>query len=38
MEKVSLDTNCTTMADAFSFAVEHGADPHKNILFKWIEQ
>ena len=38
MERISLDSGCTTLAEAFSFAVENGADPNKNILYKWIEQ
>ena len=38
MERISLDSGCTTLTEAFSFAVENGADPNKNILYKWIEQ
>ena len=38
MERISLDSGCTTLAEAFSFAVNNGADPNKNILYKWIEQ
>lgn len=38
MERVSLDTGYSTIAEAYFYAVEHGADPYKNILFKWIEQ
>ena len=38
MDRISLDSGCTTLAEAFSFAVENGADPNKNILYKWIEQ
>ena len=38
MERISLDSGCTTLAEAFSFAVENGADPDRNILYKWIEQ
>ena len=38
MERISLDSGCTTLAEAFSFAVNNGADSNKNILYKWIEQ
>ena len=38
MERISLDSGCATLAEAFSFAVDNGADPNKNILYKWIEQ
>ena len=38
MERISLDSGCITLAEAFSFAVENGVDPNKNILYKWIEQ
>ena len=38
MERISLDSGCTTLEEAFSFAVENGADPNRNILYKWIEQ
>ena len=38
MERISLDSGCTTLAEAFSFAVNNGADPNKDILYKWIEQ
>ena len=38
MDRISLDSGCTTLAEAFSFAVENGADQNKNILYKWIEQ
>ena len=37
MNKVVLDTNKVTMAEAFEEATNHGADPFKNILFQWIE-
>ena len=38
MERISLDSGCATLAEAFSFAVKNGSDPNKNILYKWIEQ
>ena len=38
MERISLDSGCITLTEAFSFAVKNGADPNRNILYKWIEQ
>ena len=38
MERISLDSGCITLTEAFSFAVNNGADPNKDILYKWIEQ
>ena len=38
MERISLDSGCATLTEAYLFALENGANPNKNILYKWIEQ
>lgn len=31
----TIDTGCDNVADAFSVAIKHGADPRKQILYSW---
>ena len=38
MERISLDSGCTALAEAYSFAVDNGANPNSTIMYKWIEQ